>query len=62
MRNMQMLIHFNNYKAALGNCAWIRVKENKKHQTNKKESFTSDGIEALKPFESSMNEEKTQSS
>ena len=33
-----------------------------KHQTNKKESFTSDGIEALKPFESSMNEEKTQSS
>ena len=31
-------------------------------QKTKKETFTSDGIEALKPFEASLNEEKTQSS
>ena len=31
-------------------------------QKAKKETFTSDGIEALKPFEASLNEEKTQSS
>ena len=31
-------------------------------QKTKKETFTSDGIEALKPFETSLNEEKTQSS
>ena len=31
------------------------------HKT-KKENFTSDGIEALKPFETSLSEKKTQSS
>ena len=31
-------------------------------QKAKKENYTSDGIEALKPFETSLNEEKTQSS
>lgn len=31
-------------------------------KANKQESFTSDGIEALKPFEASLSEEKTQSS
>ena len=31
-------------------------------ENEEKEDFTSDGIEALKPFESSINEEKTQSS
>ena len=31
-------------------------------QKVKKENFTSDGIEALKPFEASLNEEKPQSS
>ena len=32
------------------------------NEKEEKEDFTSDGIEALKPFESSINEEKTQSS
>ena len=41
----------------------VNVKENKSiDEKRKEENFTSDGIEALKPFESSINEEKTQSS
>ena len=41
----------------------INVKESKPtDEKEEKEDFTSDGIEALKPFESSINEEKTQSS
>ena len=41
----------------------INFKEDRPtNEKGKKESFTSDGIEALKPFETSINEEKTQSS
>ena len=41
----------------------INVKDDKPtDEKENKETFTSDGIEALKPFESSINEENTQSS
>ena len=39
-----------------------KVQNSSDDQKAKKENFTSDGIEALKPFESSLNREKTQSS
>ena len=40
----------------------INDKDEKQTGEKEEKDFTSDGIEALKPFESSINEEKTQSS
>ena len=39
-----------------------KVQDTSGDQKASKENYTSDGIEALKPFESSLNEEKTRSS